>query len=244
MQSGNPVRLVRHPRARRLRLRFDLTNGEAVLTMPPRASRAQAMAFLTAQQDWLAEQRARLAPPVPFAPGVVLDIFGDTLTLVHEPAQRGARWTPEALIIGGPRDHFARRVQSAVRARALALFSEQATALSARLGLGAPKVALRDTRSRWGSCTADGRIQLSWRLAFAPACVARYVVAHEVAHRRELNHSPRFWALVGQLVGPHEAERRWLATQGYHLLRLGVAEVPQKVELAPQKPVLARLFGF
>ncbi len=247
MQSGNPthlVRLVRNPRARRLRLRVDLTSGEVILTMPLRASRTQALAFLAAQQDWVTAQRARMTPAIPFVPGTVLDIFGERMTLTHAPGQRGgAVWTQDALVLGGGREHFARRVQSAIKAKALARFTEAAAQYSAQLGLGAPRLQLRDTRSRWGSCTADGHIQLSWRLAFAPVAVARYVIAHEVAHRREMNHSPRFWKLVDQLVGNHDAERLWLSRQGYTLLRLGVAELPQAPELAVDMPVFHTLAG-
>lgn len=252
MESGNPktkapaplVRVVRNPRARRLRLRVDLTTGEAILTVPLRASRSQAMAFLAAQEGWISAQRARMTPAIPFVPGTVLDIFGERITLVHAPAQRGgAVWTEDALVVGGGREHFARRVQSAIKARAQARFAEAATGFSALLGLGAPRLQLRDTRSRWGSCTAEGHIQLSWRLAFAPPAVTRYVIAHEVAHRREMNHSPRFWSLVTRLVGPHEAERHWLARQGYTLLRLGVAELPQTPELQADMPVFHTLTG-
>lgn len=239
MESGEAIRIVRNPRARRLRLRFDLTNGEAVLTVPMRASRTQTLAFVAAQQEWLKTQRARLTPAIPFAPGIVLDILGEPVALVHAPGQRGgAVWTAGALVAGGAQEHFARRVRDAIKARALVRFMAEATALSAGLGLGAPRIQLRDTRSRWGSCTADGHIQLSWRLAFAPVAVFRYVIAHEVAHRRELNHSPRFWGLVNQLVGDSTAERQWLARQGYTLLRLGVAELPQSEEFQTDSTVL------
>lgn len=244
MQGREDIRIIRHPRARRLRLRFDLSTGEAVLTLPPRASTAQARAFLETQQDWLRAQRLRMSAPVPFVPGLALTILGEPITLQHVPDQKGgAIWSGGMLAVGGRIEHFARRVQSAIRARALAHFSLLATDFSARLGLGPPRVVLRDTRSRWGSCTAQGHIQLSWRLAFAPFDVSRYVVAHEVAHRREMNHSPRFWAIVSELAGPHEAERRWLSEKGYTLLRLGVAELPQEGEFLASRNVFHTAAG-
>lgn len=242
MQPREAIRIVRHPRARRLRLRFDLTTGEAILTLPRRASQADAARFLAEQKDWLEAQRARMAPAVPFAPGIVLSVLGSDVALTHAPAQRGgAVWSDDGLVIGGPLQSFSRRVRDAIKARTLADFSVQAAELSSRLDLRAPEIRLRDTRSRWGSCTAQGHIQLSWRLAFAPGDVARYVIAHEVAHRRELNHSPRFWGLVEHLVGDSRVQRRWLVQEGYKLLRLGVAELPQTRELQPETGILQLL---
>lgn len=239
MQPREAIRIVRHPRARRLRLRLDLATGELVLTLPRRASRTEALCFLEAQREWIEGQRARIAPPVPFAPGIVLSILGEDVTLVHAPAQRGgAVWADGSLIVGGSLPSFARRVRDAIKARALASFTMQAADLSKELELDPPALKLRDTRSRWGSCTATGQIQLSWRLAFAPADVARYVIAHEVAHRRELNHSPRFWQIVAQLVGDNRSQRRWLTQEGYKLLRLGVADLPQNSHLVEENGFL------
>jgi predicted metal-dependent hydrolase len=79
------------------------------------------------------------------------------------------------------------------------------------------RITLRDTRSRWGSCTADGALMYSWRLAMAPPAVLDYVAAHEVAHLAQMNHSPAFWAVVARLVPGHAAPRRWLKLHGQTL---------------------------
>jgi predicted metal-dependent hydrolase len=85
---------------------------------------------------------------------------------------------------------------------------------AARLGRAPRRLTLRDPRSRWGSCTSEGDLMFSWRLAMAPSAVLDYVVAHEVAHLAELNHSPRFWAEVRRLCPDFEAQRAWLRRHG------------------------------
>ena len=83
------------------------------------------------------------------------------------------------------------------------------------------RLAIRDPATRWGSCSAAGGLSFSWRLILAPPAVLDYVVAHEIAHLRELNHSARFWSLVDGLVGAHKAERAWLRQNGAELRRYG-----------------------
>lgn len=214
MDSVEAVTLIRHPRARRLRLRFDVRSGALTLTLPPRVSVQQAKAFIAANQGWIMQQQARRAACVPFTPTTVLELLGQPVCLGdlvrdHDPAL------------------FAARAERAIRRQALAQFAQWAAGFSQQLGLPAPAITLRDTKSRWGSCTARGRLNLSWRLALAPLAVARYVVAHEVAHRRQMNHSPAFWSLVTSLVGNFAAEERWLAQEGHKLLQLGVSPKPQ-----------------
>ena len=80
---------------------------------------------------------------------------------------------------------------------------------------------MRDTVSRWGSCTARGDLAFSWRLILAPEAVLDYVAAHEVAHLKHLNHGPRFWALVAHLTAEVDGPRRWLKANGTRLLRYG-----------------------
>jgi predicted metal-dependent hydrolase len=220
------IRFIRHPRARRMKLRVDLVSGEVKLTAPRYVSRAQMMAFLEANQNWVERQRARLTPPTQLRPGARLTVFGLPRVLEHQPGLRGARFESDLICVGGQSEFFVRRVLALVRREAHQLFQQWADEFAAQLGLPLRPVRVRDTRSRWGSCTVAGDINLSWRLAFAPPEVARYVVAHEVAHRLEMNHSPAFWAIVNQLVGEVSSHRLWLVQQGHQLLRLGVAAPP------------------
>lgn len=104
------------------------------------------------------------------------------------------------------------------RARARALLEQLAAAEAERLGLGFRRIAIRDQRTRWGSCSSRGTLSFNWRLVLAPVEVAEYVVVHELCHVRVPNHSPRFWQLVAQARPAYREHRRWLAEHGWELL--------------------------
>ena len=87
-----------------------------------------------------------------------------------------------------------------------------------RLGVAFRRVAVRDQRSRWGSCSTAGTLSFNWRLVLAPAGVLDYVVAHEVCHLRECNHSHRFWALLEAIRPGYREHRDWLGRHGWELL--------------------------
>ena len=121
------------------------------------------------------------------------------------------------LVLPGPAAQVGPRVagflREAARRACLAATERHAAALGARVG----RISLRDPRGRWGSCNATGDLMYSWRLALAPAAVLDYVVAHEVAHLVEMNHSPRFWAVVRRLCPGHDVPRAWLRRHGAEL---------------------------
>jgi hypothetical protein len=100
-----------------------------------------------------------------------------------------------------------------------ALFRERATHWAARMGVTFGRVRVKDQRTLWGSCTRRGDLNFNWRLTLAPSEVLDYLVIHELAHRVEMNHSRRFWALVAAHCPEHRARRRWLRTNGAALYR-------------------------
>jgi predicted metal-dependent hydrolase len=208
--------VVRHPRARRTKLSVDPVTGRIRLTLPPRASLPRALAWAQAQQGWVERQRAVLPQARPFVPGAVLPVAGDDLELRWSPdAPRMPSVKDGALLIGGPADMVARRVETWLRRRALAVLTEETAFYAERAGVTVAKVAVGDPRGRWGSCAHDGAIRYSWRLILAPPAVRRATVAHEVAHRVHMDHSPAFHALVATLYGADpRAERQWLRAHG------------------------------
>lgn len=224
------VAVRQHSKARRLRLRIDPSSGLPLVTAPRRVSRSEIEAFLQSSQGWISGQQQKLGRAIPFAPGEVLSLFGDDVELVHSALQRGMPTLRcGQLLVGGQVDFFARRVRDYIKAEAEVRFQKMAQDFMRQLGVKERAVKVRDTRSRWGSCSARGEIHLSWRLAFAPPGVTRYVIGHEVAHLIELNHSPRFWAVVEGLVGDSSEQRAWLKREGVHLFRIGVtAAEPQQ----------------
>lgn len=225
------VEIRRHPRATRLRLKVDPVTGQAILTAPLRLSTRQIDGFLAAQQNWLEKQRERALTPLPYTSGMYLKLLDEIVILEHNSAHKGpAQLMDGKLVVGGRPEQFASRAERALKSLALARFSEKADSIAGQLNLPPCTVRVKDTRTRWGSCSRRSGISLSWRLLLAPRAVAEYVVAHEVAHRVHANHGPAFWQLVKQLVGEPSPHREWLLTHGPALFCLGA---PQTVAALP-----------
>ena len=215
------IRAVRN--ARRLRLRFDEASGTLKLTCPWRTSRRAALAWALDQREWIDAQLGRVEPGEPFAPGAKIPIEGKEVPLEWDPAApRSAFLGEAALRCGGPRDGFARRIESFMKRRALDVMSREVADYAVVAGTSARSVSVGDAGTRWGSCSSQGRIRLSWRLILAPPAVRRFVVAHEVAHLVHLDHSAKFKALEARLYGAGVAEAKaQLRRLGPRLKRIG-----------------------
>ena len=197
-------------------LRVARHDGQIVLTLPVRASESEGRAFAESKADWLRKVRARLPEPQVAAHGAVLPVAGRGL-IITPAALRSPRIEDDALLV--PEKRAAGPVVRAfLKHRAQQQLLASCTRHAGALGRPFRAIALRDTRSRWGSCTSDGRLMFSWRLAMAPPEVLDYVAAHEVAHLAHMDHSPRFWAQVGRLMPGYAAHRGWLRAQGDGLL--------------------------
>ncbi|MCS6921975.1 MAG: M48 family metallopeptidase [Elioraea sp.] len=217
-----PVVWRRSARARRVTLRIDPARGAVVVTLPPRAGRRQGMALLQANSRWVADRLGALAPRVAFEEGAVLPLLGVPHPIRHQPEGFGGVWREDGEIrVAGDRAFLARRVADWLRAEARREITPRALDHAARVGRSVKRIAIKDPRTRWASCAPDGTLAFSWRLVLAPPWVLDYVVAHEVAHLVEMNHSPRFWAVVRGLNPHTEAAKAWLAANGARLLRYG-----------------------
>lgn len=215
------VALRRSARARRMCLRLDPVAGPVVV-LPPRAGPAEAERFLAQHRIWLAERLARLPERVPLVPGARVPLLGVDHEIRHLPGARGGAWAEEGVLnVTGRTEHVPRRVLDFLRAEARRHILPHAFRLADRLGRLPAHISLRDTRSRWGSCSGRGDLSFSWRLVLAPEEVLVYVVAHEVAHLAEMNHSPAFWATVARLAGDPAPAKRWLKANGGRLHRYG-----------------------
>ena len=209
-----------HPRAKLLRLRYDPVADALKLVVPPRASMRSARAWTLAQTDWIRRQIAQAPAPSWVAPAVAIPWDGATL-LIDWAADRPrapALVTADddwVLHIGGPQCGVGARVGRWLKDFARADFTERTHRLAAQAGLRCVGVSVGDPRSRWGSCTAQGRIRYSWRIAMAPTFVREALAGHEVAHLAHMNHGPDFHALVASLVGAQaDASRLWLRQHG------------------------------
>jgi predicted metal-dependent hydrolase len=216
---GDPaiaIRLRRSPRARRMVLRVAQAGRDPTLTLPSGVSLVQARAFLSDQEGWLRRHIAAAPPGLRVADGAVLPV-GDGVVTVRSGAGPRLRLAEGVLHVPGGPGGVGPRVAAWLREEARVACVAGAGRHAAVLGLRHGRVSLRDPRTRWGSCTASGDLMFSWRLAMAPASVLDYVVAHEVAHLAELNHSARFWAVVRRLRPDHEGPRDWLRRHGASL---------------------------
>ncbi len=195
--------------ARRLRLRFDEVRGVLKLTCPVRTSRRTALAWALDQRDWIDTQLARALPAEPFVPGALIPIEGRETRLVWDrSAPRTAQLVAGDLRCGGPEAGFERRIATFLKRHAAETMAREAAEFAAAAGTIVTGVTIGDAATRWGSCTSEGRIRLSWRLILAPPEVRRYVVAHEVAHLVHLNHGPAFKTLEARLFGTGLAEAK------------------------------------
>ena len=217
-----------NPRARRMSLRVDPIAGRVVLVRPPRVSDRTVMAFVASRADWIAKHLENLEPQVSFSDGAVIPFQGAAHTIRFEGA-RGAvsRNADQAVIIvPGRIEHAPRRLRDWLKLEARKALTPQIYAMAKTLEVNVAHIGVRDTRSRWGSATPGGRLSFSWRLILAPEEVLTYVVAHEVAHLRHMNHGPAFWRTVESLwttTGSGEVglAREWLRRGGTALHRYG-----------------------
>jgi predicted metal-dependent hydrolase len=219
------VRLRRSARNRRLVLRVNQRAAGAVLTVPPGTSERAAIAFLESNLTWLRDRIAARGELIPVRTGTVLP-FGDrTLTIRSDP---GGRLTAAdgVLHVPGAAQHLPGKVRAYLREAARMAFVARAGAHAERLDRKLGILTIRDTRSRWGSCTSDGNLMFSWRLIMAPSSVLDYVAAHEAAHLVEMNHSDRFWSVVASLSPDYPEHRRWLRQNGPDLHRYEFASGP------------------
>jgi len=221
------IEVRRHPAARRYTLRVREARRDVVLTIPPRGSLKQAKQFAEKNIDWIAARLKRLPRPTPFAPGETIPLRGLAHRIVHRPHARGAVWTEAAadgtrlLCVAGGVAHVARRVRDFLAREARRELVAASRRYAQSLDVSIRSVSLRDTASRWGSCSQSGALSFSWRLILAPAFVLDYLAAHEVVHRVELNHSKRFWRKVEEVFPEWRRAEAWLRAHGTSLYRYG-----------------------
>lgn len=232
--SGETYRVLlkRAPAARRFTLRVRAATRDVLLTMPRRGALADAKDFAERHAAWIGARLRRLPEAVPFEPGRVIPVRGDLYLIVHCPGARGTVWVepadetqarlaPNRLCVAGAIEHLPRRVTDFLKAHAKADIEAAVRRHAAAIGKQPRSVTLRDTSSRWGSCSAAGGLNFSWRLILAPPFVLDYLAAHEVGHLLFLDHSPRFWKAVKALAPQTDRAEAWLMAHGSSLHRYG-----------------------
>ncbi|WP_138381087.1 M48 family metallopeptidase [Luteithermobacter gelatinilyticus] len=215
----------RHPRARRMKLRFDPHQAAAIVTVPSHlpagSAHDLAHAFASEHRAWLRAEMARYPAENLVRPGGFIAFRGHDHKLLHRADLPGGVHHSEGRIhVGGPIHGFEKRLELWLRKEARHSLEAQARSHAERLEVRFRRLRITDTKSRWGSCSGRGVLSFSWRLVMAPERVLDYVAAHEVAHLKEMNHSAAFWALVDRLVPHAKTSRAWLRQHGPALMAL------------------------
>ncbi len=223
LELGAPLAIRVSPRARRVGLRIDAALRRIELILPCNVPPELGLRFLRDKRGWVAARLAALPQRVPFVEGAVVPVFG----VPHRIRNCDDLTAPPVMIaageirVRGDPAHLARRVREHLAILARDELARRARPLAVRVDRKIHRVSVRDTRSRWGSCSSTGNLSFSWRLVFAPEAVVDYVVAHEVAHLVEMNHSRRFWRLVEDIAPAHVEQRHWLQRHRAELLAYG-----------------------
>lgn len=217
-----PLRVVENARARRLTLRIEAGGQGLRITVPPGLRRGEVERFLERHRGWLELKLARLPDRPQVRAGVKIPLRGTPHMIVHVPARRGtvaaaSEGGMPVLHVHGEEAHLPRRLADFLKREARHDIEKLVARHTASVGRRAKAVRFKDTSSRWGSCTADGTLSFSWRIMMAPPAVIDYLVAHEVAHLREMNHGPDFWALCRELCPRTDEARAWLKRNGQAL---------------------------
>lgn len=219
--AGDPpveVHLRRSAQARRLSLRVSGLDAKVTLTLPNGVAERQGLAFAAEKAEWLRRQIASRPEVVDVGIGCELPIYGRPHQVVAGQGRRIEVRDQQILVPGNP-ETAGRRLAAFLKALAREQLAAASDRYAADLKRPYSRISLRDTRSRWGSCSSAGVLMYSWRLVMAPMEVLEYVAAHEVAHLRHMDHSAAFWRQVEELYGDYSAARGWLRENGSELHR-------------------------
>ena len=216
---GFDMKVIYSNRSRKLTLRIDKKERIVVLTIPKYCSRKKAVSFVESHQDWVLDNLKRIPELKSFQENENISIFGKNYQIVHTDIRGNTRLDKKnkILYISGEKEFLHRRVKDFIKKEALTEFTKRSIEVAEKIGKTVHNVYIKDTKSRWASCSSLNNINYSWRLALAPEYVIRYIVAHEVSHLKHHDHSAYFWALVEFLEEDANKGKEWLTENG-HLL--------------------------
>jgi len=221
----NSIQVVHSKRAQRLSLRLDSYNRIVRMTVPEGVSMHKAEQFAQTHAIWIEEQLKSLPDLAPFVDGADIPIFGQLrhVKITKNKDTKRTQITLDKKLLKvqtgchNPNAHIVRYLKKIAKETLTILSTEKASKINQHVNA----VRVRDTKSQWGSCSADGTISYSWRLIFAPYEAMDYVVAHEVAHLQYLNHSKAFWKVCMELSDDYFEGKYWMKAHGKELMAYG-----------------------
>ena len=213
-------------RARRMILSVDAVHGQVRVTIPKRSLIDEAIVFAKERREWILAQLGQEQRAIAFGENSVVPYLDEGHTIIREGGPRNRiriePGTPPSLIVGGEQAHINRRVVDWLKKQARATLTNRVDHHCVRLNVKRSGIKIRDTRTRWGSCSSQGVLSFSWRLILAPPCILDYVAAHECSHLVHMNHSPAFWRLLASLDVDARHATNWFDEHGAGLFRYGV----------------------
>lgn len=213
-----PLILRRSARARRISLRISQLDGRVTLTLPKRLAIGEALDFARQKETWIRQHLEARGADVSVGLGADVPV-GGTLLRVVSASGKSVEIGATEVAVPGPADRVGARLSGYLKQVARDRLAGACDDYAARLGRSYSRITLRDTRSRWGSCTSEGALMFSWRLIMMPPEILDYVAAHEVGHLAQMNHSPAFWSEVDRIYGDYKPARAWLRKNGGDLHR-------------------------
>ncbi|SCA55639.1 conserved hypothetical protein [Candidatus Terasakiella magnetica] len=217
-----PVTLRWNKQARRLILRLNLKEDGIIVTLPHGVSTHEGLEMASRNKVWIANQFSKQPQAMKFAHGQEISLRGRPHTLIHQPEARGTVWREgDQIFIAGKTEFFQRRLTDWLKKQAKSDIHALAHDMAAQLGKEVKRISVRDTVSRWGSCSSTGNLSFNWRLIMAPEDIFEYVIAHEVSHLRHMDHSPAFWETVASFNVDAKKSRHWLKKHGALLQKAG-----------------------
>ena len=217
------IEIKNNPRAKRISLRLNAKTGKFDLTLPQYANLHTAYKFVESQKQWIDQHLNALPAPIHIKDGTTIPILGTNrkLHITKNPtsARTQIELTNHALIMHTHLESPEKRLEKFLKTIGKESFTQLAQEKAKAINKTITSITLRDPKSRWGSCSEDGKIMLSWRLILAPHAAMDYVIAHEIAHLTHMNHSKAFWTLCRELSHDFLEGSHWMQEHGNSLLR-------------------------
>ncbi len=214
------IKIIKSPKAKRLTLRIDAKERLPILTIPSRCSAKRAVEFVEMHRAWLEENLQKIPAIKHFENGEKISLMGKEYIINHCPQKRcGVMIEEDNIIVSGSKEFLHRRICDFIKKKAQEQLLKKSQTLANKIGCHVNHVSIKDTKSRWGSCSSLENINYNWRICMAPKYVINYLVAHEVSHLLHQDHSREFWQCVKKLCPDAAKGRLWLKNYGKELYR-------------------------
>lgn len=211
------IKIVKSARSKSLRLKID-RDGNVILSMPKWVSKRIGLKFIQNNLEWIQNQQSKVIPLKQFKDNMTIEILGQSIIICHNAESKGATKIENGyLFVSGQEAHLHRRVRDFIKRLTLPYIQEKSIEMAKKLGEKPLHITLKDTSSRWGSCSSKKHLNFCWKLALSPKYVLDYIIAHEVSHLKEMNHGDKFWATVASLGVQRANAEIWLRKYGSEL---------------------------